>query len=173
MIAAAEKHRIAVYQYLNKVAPELPQANPYTKIAAEPSPAAAMKFARQVEAAFDPVSVFEALHQQTLTPEAAETLRATSPKLFGMAQDRLLSRAGDLTEPVPYKQLLRNGLLFDVPLHPSMQADNAAVLQSVHAPKPMATGVPQPAAPPAPSIAGNTNLTNLYQPGLDRRSAMR
>ncbi len=169
LIAAAEKHRVSVVSYLSKVAPKAPEANPYSKREWEPTAAQALKFSRQYAAAFDPVSVFEALHNQTLTVEAAETLRATSPALFSWAQERLISRAGDLEHPVPYQQRLRGALLFDVPLDDSLQPEHAAILATAHAPSP----VTDPAAPqqgPSPSLAGNTNLTAVYQTAYDRRA---
>lgn len=174
LIAAAEKHLVRAAQYLAKVAPKEPPPNPYSKREWEPSPAEATRFARQYQAAFDPVSVFESLHQQTLTPEAAETLRATSPMLFAWAQERLISRAGDLDNPVPYRQRLHNALLFQVPLDDSLQPENAAILATAHAPSPVTdAAVPQPQQPPVPAIAGPVNLTALYQPGSDRRAQMR
>lgn len=169
LIAAAEKHRLRAFEYLAGVAPKAPPPNPYTKREWEPNAAAAMKFARQYEAAFDPAAVFEALSQQSLTLEAAETLRATSPKLFAMAQERLATRAGDLDKPVPYEQLLRNSKLFDLPMVPSLEPGSPRILQSTSRAAPRQPAQPQ--QPPAPSIAGDTNLNQLYQTGLDRRSA--
>lgn len=174
LIAATEKHLVRAAQYLARVAPKEPPPNPYSKREWEPSPAAATRFARQYQAAFDPVSVFESLHQQTLTPEAADTLRATSPMLFAWAQERLISRAGDLDNPVPYMQRLHNALLFQVPLDDSLQPENAAILATAHAPSPVTdAAVPQPQQPPVSAIAGPVNLTALYQPGSDRRAQMR
>lgn len=169
LIDATEKHRIAMYAYLNDNAPKGPPQNPFAKREWAPSPADAAQFARRLEVANDPVAAFEALHQQSLTPEAADTLRKVYPKLFSMAQERLLDRVGDTTEPVPYQSRLRNSLLFDVPLDPSLEPENAFVLRSAFTPIP-----PSPSAgsaqPPAPSIAGNTNLTALYQSGPTPRA---
>lgn len=170
LIAAAEKHRVAMYQYLNDNAPKGPPPNPYTKREWEPSPAEALRFARRLEVANDPVAAFEALHQQSLTTEAAETLRAVWPKLFGEAQQRLVSRAQDIKHPVAYDQLLRNSLLFDVPLHPSLEPENAFVLRSAFAPIPPTPGPMTSQQPPVPSIAGNTNLSAMFTDGMTRRA---
>lgn len=171
LIAAAEKHRLRAFEYLANVAPKAPPPNPYLKREWEPSSAVAMKFAREYEAVFDPASVFEALQERSLTLEAAEALRATSPKLFQMAQERLVSRAGDLDKPVPYDQLLRCSKLFDVPLIPSLEPGAPSILQSTSRAAPRQQ--PDQQQPPAPSIAGETNLSRLYQTGPDRQSAMR
>lgn len=172
LIAATEAHRLKTIQHLADVAPKAPPPNPYSKRQWEPSPAAASKFARQYQAAFDPVSVFEALQQQSLTPEAADTLRTVWPQLFSLAQDRLVSRVGELKEAVPYPQRLRAGLLFDVPVDDSLDPENAAVLQSVYTPPAPAPSPATPAAA-APSIAAPIDMTALYQPEFDRRAQMR
>lgn len=167
LIAAAEQHRVRAFTWLADQAPKAPPPNPYTRREWEPSPAAATRFARQYEAVFDPASVFEALHRQSLSLDAAEALRATSPKLFAMAQERLVSRAGDLTKPVPYEQRLRNSKLFDVPLDSSLEPETLAILQSAYEPV-TPQQQPAPVGPPMPSIAGPTDLSALYQ--TDRRS---
>jgi hypothetical protein len=175
LITAAEQHRIALIKHLNEVAPKVPPANPYAPVDAEVSSAAALKFARQIEAAFDPASVFEALHRQTLTIEAAETLRATSPKLFEDARQRLADRSADIKKTVQYRQRLLNGLLFDAPIDRSLEPETFAILQSAYSAPSGADGAASSTgnAPPAPSIANPIDLTTLYQTAADRRAIAR
>ena len=63
------------------------------------------------------------------------------------------------------------GRLFDVPLHPSLEPQNAAALAVAHtsAAKP-APAAAQPSAPPTPSIANPTSISNLYDAGGARRA---
>ncbi len=169
LIAAAEKQRIATITHLNDKAPKAPPPNPFSKREWTPTIGAASQWARRLEVANDPLAAFEALDRQSLTPEAADTLRAVYPKLFAQAQQRFLERAADVEHPIPYKQQLRNSLLFDVALDPSMESESMQILASAHA-KVMPDAQPQPAQPPAPSIAGGGNLTALYQTTADRRA---
>lgn len=169
LIAAAEAHLMAMFQHLNDTAPKLPPPNPYSMKSPMPSAAAALQWGRRLAVANDPTVALDALQTQTLTPDAADTLRAIYPKLFAAAQRRLIERASDLTNPVPYRQLLQNSLLFGVPLDSSLSPDNAAILSTAHVvntsgPAPGGPPPGAPAQPPVPSIANPTNLSNLYQP---------
>ena len=164
LIAAAEQHLIDRFQKLNNVMPKAPPQNPYSKREWVPSPAAAHEVAQRLAVVHDPEAAFH-----DTTPAKAETLRDTWPRLLEFAQQRLIERVGDLKHPVPYENRLRNSLLFSVPLDDSMQPDHAAVLQSANA---KSQPMQPPAAPgaPTPSIAGNSNLTALYQTASDRRA---
>lgn len=173
LLDALEKHQIAKYQWLNDQAPKQPAPNPLNPIPYEPSPAAAMRWARQYAVANDPTIAFDALSNGRLTIEEAQTVRALFGRLFVEAQERMLSRAIDLKWSVPYEMRGRASILFGVPLERSMEPEHAAVLQSVYAPQP-APAPGAPTSPPQSSIANSTNLTALYQPASDRRaSAMR
>lgn len=180
LIAAAESHLIAMYKHLNDTAPKGPPPNPYTVKPWQPSPAEALQWARRLAVANDPRVALDALETQTLTPEAADTLRAVYPKLFAAAQQRIIQRAQDLTNPVPYRQLLQNSLLFDLSLVPSLDPTNAAILSQAHAKSapaapPMGPGAGGglPSAPPVPSIANTTNISKLYQQTMADRPGMR
>ena len=164
LIAAAEQHLMARFEALNKVAPKAPPPNPYSKREWVPSQAAAHDLAQRLAVVHDPEAAFH-----DTTPAKAQTLRDAWPRLLEFAQQRLIERVGDLKHPVAYEDRLRNSLLFSVPLDDSMQPDHAAVLQSAHvAPAPLQP--PQSPSGPTPSIAGNSNLTALYQTGSDRRA---
>lgn len=176
LIEAAEKHQVALYQWLNGKAPKAPPPNPFSTKPWEPSLALATRFARMLGVAQDPHSAFESLAKQTLTPEEAETFQRGYPRLFGMAQARMIERAADVEHPIPYQQKLRNGLLFDAPLDPSMAPGTLSLLQTAHvasSPGPAASPAAPPGAPPAPpvpALAAPTNLTALYQTAQDRRA---
>lgn len=176
LIQALENHLTAMFAHLNETAPKGPPPNPYSKTEWLPSPAVALQWGRRYAVAQNPAVAFDALQAGTLTPDAAETLRVCYAKLFAMAQQRLTERAADIEHPVGYPQLIRNSLLFDLPLHASLDPENAAVLRTAHAPSaPDATGPggAPPGGPPPPSIANGTNLTALYQTFSDRRSLAR
>lgn len=177
MVAAAIAHQQSIYTYLNDTAPKRPPENPFARREWEPPMSLAMQWGRRLEVAFNPLAAFEAMEQSCLTPEAAETLRKVYPRMFAEAQQRLVSRAGDIKTPIPYRNLLQNSLLFNVPLHPSVEPENMQILATSHSAPPEAAAslnlAPPPAAtpsPPVPSIAGGVDLTSLYQTGLDRRA---
>lgn len=172
VIAAAEKHRIAMIQYLAKHAPAMPPVNPFARTEPRMSGAQAMSWSRRYEAAHDPAGVFERIEhaREMLTLEAAETLREVYPRLFEQAQVFMLDRVTRLKNPVPAPTRQRMSLLFDVALDSSFEPDNIALLQSVYA-KP-APAMPAPGAqPPMPSLAGPTNMTSLFQTTADRRAS--
>lgn len=171
LITALENHLIAMFQHLNDTAPKLPQPNPYTKQQPKPSPADALQWGQRLAVANDPHVAFEMLQANALTPAAADTWRAVYPKLFAEAQQRIIARAADLKHPVEYRQLLQSALLFDVPLHASLDPENAAVMSQAHVPSPAPQAPAPGATPPVPGIASPTNLNSLYQTTADRRAA--
>lgn len=165
LIAAAEQHLLARFEALNKVMPKAPPPNPYSKREWVPSPAAAYDVAQRLSVVHDPTQVFI-----DPTPAKAQTASAVFPKLLEFAQQRLIERIGDASKPVPYEQRLRGSLVFKIPLDDSLQPEHAAILATAHAPSPITDAAPAQAQPPAPSIAGNSNVTALYQTASDRRA---
>lgn len=183
LITATENHLIAMFKHLNDTAPKGPPPNPYAMKPWQPSPAAALQWARRLAVANDPRAALDALETQTLTPEAADTMRVVYDKLFAAAQQRLIQRATDLKNPVPYRQRLQNSLLFDVALDASLDPINAMILSQAHTTSgsasppaglmPSGPGPAAPSAPPVPSIANATNLSSIYQQTTADRPGMR
>lgn len=165
LITAAEKHLMARYEYLNSVMPKQPAPNPYTKREWLPSPGQANEVAQRLSVVHDPESAFI-----DTTPAKADTLRNVSPRLLQFAQQRLIERVSDTTAPVPYQQRLKSSLLFGVQLDDSLDPQAIATFQSAHAAN-RASATPQPATPPASSIAADTNLNSMYQTSADRRAS--
>lgn len=167
LIAAAEQHMIAMFQHLASVMPKMPPPNPFSKTEWVPSPAAAHELGERLAVVDKPE-----LAIANPTPATADTLRNLYPQLYAWAKQRLLERVGDLTQPVPYQQLLRASMLFQVPLVSSTAPDAVAAFQAAHtAMRAPSTPAPAPGAPPVPSIAGSTDLSSIYQPAGDRRAA--
>ena len=165
LLAAAEKHLMARFEALAKVMPKAPPPNPYSKREWLPSPAAAYDLAQRLAVVHDPEQAFI-----DPTPAKAQTAAAVYPKLLQYAQQRLMDRIGDASKPVPYEQRIRGALVFKVPLDDSLQPDHAAILATAHAPSPITDAQPAPQQAPTPSIASNTNLTSVYQTGIERRA---
>lgn len=172
LIDALSNHLMSMFQHLNSVAPKGPPPNPYTGKQWTPSTADAMRFGQQIAIAKDPQVAFQLLDAGKLTPAGADTLRNCYRLLFQEGQKRVMQRAADLKNPVAYPDLLRLGRLFDVPIHPSLEPENAAALAVAHTPaaKPMPTA--QPSSPPSPSVANPTNLSGLYDAGARRAGRM-
>lgn len=172
LIKAAEDNEIRKWQWLDSKNPKEPPPSPLGGKPWKPSPSQVAQLARRLTVIDDPVSAFEAVEQKCITPDDAETIRATSPKLFAMAQSRLVEKAADVKDPPPYAQRMRMSLLFDVPLDRSLEPATLALLQTAHVPT-TSPASPAPATPPTPSVAGSTNLTAMYQTVADRRAAAR
>jgi hypothetical protein len=169
LITALENHLTAMFQHLNDTAPKGPPPNPLAKQDWKPPAAAALQWGQRLAVAQRPQVAFDLLEAGKLTPSAADTLRVCYQKLFAEAQARLAQRAADLENPVPYRQLMQAGLLFDTPTHASLDPENATVLQQAHVAPPQPA--PQPTAPPVPGVAAPTNVNALYQTTADRRAA--
>lgn len=166
VVEAAVRHQIAKYQHLAQVCPKSPPPNPFSYRDWEPSPALSMQFARRLDAADNPESVLDDLAHQCLAPESADTLRVVYPRIFEMARQRLMERAGDLDAPLSYAQRVRNSLMFQLPLDSSMEPDGILELQAVHSP----IQEQQTPAASTPSISSSVDLMSLQQTGLDRRA---
>ncbi len=174
LIAAAEKQRRTMFEYLASKMPKLPAQSPFSNTKWVPSPAAAMEFARILHITHDPVAAFEAAGAGNLLPAEAEALRGVYPRLYAIAQERLMSQTigAKVKINMPYRMQTQMSLLWDVPLAPSLEPDNIRIVQSVYEPIPVAA--PPPAgAPPTPSIAQPTNMTSLYQTASDRSALQR
>lgn len=165
LLAAAEAHLQRRFAYLASVMPKAPPPNPFTKREWLPSEAAANELSQRLEVIHNPTTALE-----RPTPARIDTLSNVSPKLLELAKQRLIDRIGDTTNPVPYKQRIRASALYDIPLDDSLDPGSIQVIQGQYAlsrPAPP----PQPASPPVASIAADTNLTQMYQTGMDRRAA--
>jgi hypothetical protein len=124
-----------------------------------PSRGQITSFARRVEAADNPAGVLErAATSGDISIEAAETLRAVYPRLFGEAQMRLLERAAEMREALPYARRVMLSTLFDVPLDGTTDPEYVAFLQSAFAPPPAPEPAPSMAPAPTPSIAGDVRI---------------
>lgn len=170
LIDALSTHLVNMFQYLNSVAPKGPPPNPFTGKQWTPSQAEAMRFGQQLAIAKDPQVAFQMLAAGTLTPAGADTLRNCYRLLFREGQQRVIQRAAELKAPVAYPELIRLGRLFDVPLHPSLEPENAAALAAAHTPAAKPAPTAQPGSPPTASIANPTNLSSLYDAGGARRA---
>lgn len=176
LIAAAEQHQVAKFQYLASKAPAQPTPGILAEKPPLPSPAAVNSWACRVEAANDPEVVFKQLEAGRVTIEGAETLQSVFSKLFAEAQQRLMERAPEAKTTIPYQQKLRMGLLYNVPLDRLSDPETIASLQSNFskaAPSTNGPASPTPNAPPTPSVAGPVNLASLYTTDADRRASRR
>lgn len=170
LITALESHLTAMFQHLNDTAPKGPPPNPLNRQDWKPPAAAALQWGQRVAVAQNPQVAFDLLEAGKLTPAAADTLSVCYQKLFAEAQARLAQRAADMKNPMPYRQLVQAGMLFGTTTHPSLDPENATVMQQAHVAPPQPT--PQPTGgPPAPGVAAPTNVTALYQTTADRRAA--
>ncbi len=94
----------------------------------------ALKWARHAAVVHDPLSVLDDLQQHRLTFEAVDTLKNTSPELFGQIREQMMDKVAHATKPLSYAQRVQLGLLFDFPADPSLQPQFMTSIQSTYAP---------------------------------------
>jgi hypothetical protein len=174
LIAAAEKHRRAMMEYLLANAPKAPEQGMMQTIKWQPSPAESMSFARRWEAVHDPAGAWERFEQAhaALSLETADALRNVYPQLFTQAQQRVMQQiaaTNAATKSVPYRTRIQMSLFYQLPLDAALEPANLKITQSVYERK---VAIPPPGAPqpPMPSVAGDTNLTALFQTAADSRA---
>jgi hypothetical protein len=170
LIASVEASRRAAMQYLLDKSPKMPPDNPLAKQTFTPSGAEAMSFARRLAVVHDPTVALDAINGGTLTVDMSETLRATFPRLFALAQERMLIQAGKISGDVPYRTRAMMSMLFDQPLDRSLDPSSIKIVQTAYTPVPGGPTQqgPGPAtAMPVPSLAGNVNINPLYQVPAD------
>jgi hypothetical protein len=171
LVAAAER-KLA---FLNDKAPKKMVLPTLLKGDGEwkPSKQQLAQFSRYIEAAEDPAGVLEKLGTSgQVTYEAAETLRVVYPQLYKAAQMRLLERAPDIKEKLPYARRVSLSILFQVPVDGTMDATFVSFLrqgQPANSATP-AQGSPAPAQPPTPTASGPVNVGERSMTRLDRRA---
>jgi hypothetical protein len=130
----------------------------------QPSKASMMQWARYVEAAEDPAGVIEAAARgNSISMEGVETLKAVYPQLYQQAQRRLIEKAVEGGNEVPFPRRVQLSLLFDLPMDRSMDADYARFLQAPYQAQALAQQ-PAPAQPPTPTISADVNLGAAANP---------
>lgn len=125
------------------------------------------QWARYIEAAEDPAGVLErAAAGQSVTMEAAETLKTVYPQMFAAAQQRLVEQMISGTSEIPYKRRVHLSLLFEVPLGDSMTPEYTAFLQDTYKAQGQAApaGAPMAPGPPQPTVSAPVNVGSAYDP---------
>lgn len=170
LVAAAER-KLA---FLDSKAPKLMKLPTLLKGDGDwkPSKLQLAQFARYIEAAEDPAGVLEKLGDTgQVTYEAAETLRVVYPKLYQTAQMRLMERAPELQQKLPYSRRVALSILFSVPVDGTMDSDYVNFLRAGQpANNSAAPAQGSPAAPPTPTAAGPVMLGDRSMTRLDRRA---
>ncbi len=143
--SAVARQRLAAVDYLRKHIPAGLGVDPLLprRSMPAPDPVSVERFARRVQIADDPLSIYDELEDRSVTPEHADTLRALYPRLFadiqGAIQDELVERQEPLSSPDRVTLTTLFGLLDGARI-----AANQAVYQAPTTPKsqrpPMASG---------------------------------
>jgi hypothetical protein len=175
LIAAAEAHRRAMMEYLLANAPKGPEQGMIQTVKWLPPAAEAMSFARRYEAATAPADVWERIAEQhaMITLEAGDALRNVYPQLFLQAQQRVQQRVSENKASIPYRTRVQMSLLYRLPLDSALEAGNLKITQSVYERKPTVAPPAMQGQPPMPSVAGDTDLTAIYQTTADRNALRR
>lgn len=126
------------------------------------------KFARCVEAVTDPIGVLErGLEGGMLTVEHVEAIRAVYPQMYAGLQRDLVGAALEAAgrgEPMPYRERIRLGVLFDLPLDPSITQEALARTHAVFA---QASARGEPGSPP-PGRPGKLSAPSQMATSLEK-----
>lgn len=87
------------------------------------------RFARFVAAAEDPMAVLERVASGSASPEDAETLREVYPEMFRAIQQAIVAELPELRNKLTYERRLMLGVLFGLPVDPSLDPGVFAILQ--------------------------------------------
>ena len=90
-------------------------------------------FAQQVAAVQEPMSVVDALADGSITQDMTKAVAATSPKIMGMMQERLMSAVATNPEKFDYETRLRAGYILDIPLERTADAKSFSFFQQTFA----------------------------------------
>jgi hypothetical protein len=80
-----------------------------------PTDAELAKWERYITAVNDPMTVLEDLKQGTVSREGVEALKVVYPRLYEEIGRQIMDRVTSMDEPLPYRDRLQLGILFDVP----------------------------------------------------------
>lgn len=163
-IVAAQERKLSFIESKRPKAAE-PPIPMQTRMPWVPSKPEIMQWGRYIEAAEDPAGVIEkAANGGHVSIEAVETLKTVYPTLFAEAQRRILEKAMDTTEPIPYARRVQLSVMFDMPMDGSQTPEGAAFLQQTYAPPPP---TPQPQAPQqTPTVTANVRMSERTNPEI-------
>ncbi len=139
--------RAAAFLSSKRPQPLMP-ADPYTGRAPSILDTDKLAFLRSYEAVTNPMGILKRFEQGTVTPEDTEALKATAPTVYAELQQAVMKEVGlrhAQGKPMPFKQRVQMGLLFDVPADPCLDKANYKALQA---------NVFTPPAPPQPPSGG-------------------
>lgn len=126
----------AAAHYIAQHAPPVVQS-PFTGRPAIRDVDADAKFLRRLDALSDPLGVLErGLDGGSLTAEEVDAVRTVYPRIYSGLRDELVGLAMESAgrgSPLPYRERIRLGLLFDLELDPSLSPQAIARTHEVHA----------------------------------------
>ena len=153
---------IARLQFLADKMPQDPRLRSELSYKWKPAQKDIRKFARYVNAAENPQSVFDDLESGRVSPEAAETLQTLYPEMYQEAQQVLLEELTNRKEPLPLRHRQRMSILFDVVLDDSMRPEFVAAVQGAFV---------KQESPPESSIRAKADVGSMYELGMQRRAS--
>ncbi len=153
--------RAAAFLSSKRPVPLMP-ADPYSARAPSVLDTDKAAFLRSYEAVTNPMSVLRRFEEGTVTSEDAEALKETAPKVYAELQEAVMSEVAKRHaqgKPMPFKQRVQMGLLFDVPADPCLDKATYKSLQAnVFTP-------PQPQQPPSGGGKSNAPRRPVKLPG--------
>ncbi len=92
-----------------------------------------LAFIRSWDAATNPMGVLDRFERGIVTPEDTEALKAVAPKVYADLQTKVMNEIATRRaagKPMPFKQRMSLGLLFDTPTDPSLEPATYKALQA-------------------------------------------
>lgn len=147
--------------YLHKIKPTDPLAGlRLGKSEWKPSDLDVAEFARKVEFAEDGNKILQGIKSGNMTTESIEVLREVYPDAYLKVQAGIVDRINNNDFQLDFERRTQLGLLFDLPVDPSLDSDNLMQLQSSFQPtdnkqgaqtQPIASNRVSAVTPPSPT----------------------
>jgi hypothetical protein len=147
----AEAFRTAALNATKWLASQLPSHAPLKSLTPQPkganmaAPDEQAAFVRKFDAVHDPVSVLQAVHTETITPDQIEALSATHPDWLADARQKLTSELGESAEPMSQARKESITTFLGQPVDETTSPDFGVAMQAAFGPPP---------PPPTPGPAG-------------------
>lgn len=123
-----------------------------------------LKFANRLMAVEDPTSIIENLRKGQLQPESVEAVKTVYPKLFADMQNKIMQQSLSLQSTMPYEKQVQLGMLFGVPVNPTLEPD---FMRAVQGSMVQSTGQ-QTQSGGLPPVAQNKSINSQYSTEADK-----
>lgn len=147
--------QIRKLEYLASQMPKDPRPPTLRPRPYQPNPVELQRFAEKKFAVDYPIEAIKHVLDGTMSPAAADAVKAVYPRLFQNMQSELVERIAESTVPLDWNRLVTASLVFDVPLDHMALPVYAASRQAEYAQAAQAATQPPPGGGPQIRLSKN------------------